>query len=252
MKSLFSPPQPGVAFPAGSTVTLLPPVRPTEFKDVLFKYGKAEHIAGLTVAGKFRVGTTFDYRRNHGKGILDPNENTRQVFAAIEHLDGVGPTVLDQGNIKGLVRDRIRVEEGGRISLHGQNGSVKIVMVDDGPDAFVYCLSKDLSLSAREQFPADYDACAVIHDVAGFFEAITRELQHHCRCRFMGVAQPSYTGHVKEWDGVSHGLPGYFLKDEEFQSQNEVRAVWETLDGGTIWPVNLQSPQIPGFATRLY
>lgn len=235
-----------MSYPAGTMVSL---VRPKSFNELLFKYGKHDHTRLLAAQGLFRVGTTFDYRRDHGWGIADPNESTKRIEAPIDHLEGVGPNVLKDAGLEGLLGDRF--VNRGRISMHGAPGSIKFIRSDDGPDMYVYCFSTELSAVALSQFQ-DYDACAAIIDVHGFVAVMTEALCAHRPCRFMGLARSAYTGHSEQWNGVDLGIPGYFLKDRSFASQNEVRAVWQPLSNDPIEPLTLRALRLTHFCSQMF
>ncbi|SFE79556.1 hypothetical protein [Spirosoma endophyticum] len=187
----------------------------------LYKYTKSHHADRMMAEGWIRVGTLYEYRdiERHGPEIGDDMEGKRQL-----RFQGDG--VIKHFRAGGLTITNARVINSGGRTLN--------IFAQNSPDSFMFCCTHELDeVSMRKM---GYDACVCISNPTLFFAEVTASMTR------MGLTTVSEAlinkvVYVSKNDVLSgtdarkdHGtLPSIeFQKDERFDHQKEVRAIWNT------------------------
>jgi hypothetical protein len=180
----------------------------------LYKYMAPEHAARMLEQGSVRIGTLGYYRAREVHDSLrgDATEGTADY---IESPDGLQTA----DKLSPWARSLWSPPEG----VTALNNAW--VERAEHPDAYVYCVSHELSARAA----GGYTACVEIVDVLGFFRELTRGLEFaHPQQRSEAEVQISVVTYAERV--LPHEYIGYispaFLKEQRFSIECEVRGVW--------------------------
>ena len=182
----------------------------------LYKYLAPEHAARMLSQGSVRIGSLAYYRAREAQDSLrgDASEGTADYIASPP-----GPQTAE--NLPPWARSLWTPPPGVNALRNRWH------MRADHPDAYVYCLSHELSARAA----GDYTACVEIVDVPGFFRELSNGLAFaHPRQPIEAEAQISAVTYAERV--LPHEYHGYispaFLKEHRFARECEVRGVWRT------------------------
>lgn len=193
----------------------------------LYKYLPRQYAEDLVRDGSTRVGTLYDFRRIElGAGVADPEEGLLQVSRQI----GGEPHYFPPGTKEGAAMRFFGIE--GDASVQ----NIQFRRVLEHPDVFVWCCSTEFSADV-EQSLEGAEACVEIRAAGTFFDELTRALNAVRPVEFLGFREVTYTPRNQTWESYSPDMSAAFVKDPgSYGAQNEVRAVWRSLDKNPIRP----------------
>ncbi|HCE1608295.1 hypothetical protein L1D18_15015 [Vibrio parahaemolyticus] len=200
----------------------------------MYRYSNSEYSNLLTVFGGIRVGTLHDFRRSeHKRGIADPQEGKKSVE---HHIISDTIQLGDKNNINARAVSAFNAIGGsGQVTLKNVGFSRSF----DSPDFFILCSAYEKSKTVMHQFDGA-DSCVQIYNPMKFYRELTYLLNSITPVYFHGVHRVTYKGRKEKWDGHSWGIDPALIKENEFDQQKEVRAIWVPKFGQEI------SPQILG------
>ncbi len=189
----------------------------------LFKFFSQEaHARALVDQGQVRVGTLFEFRATDGwDAVRGDSDEGKFTFT----LESAAPETITLDSAPWYLKPIIR-RLGMPILSHG--GTINAV--GHHPNVFMYCATgvrTDTVLSAYGPY------CVAIHDVVGFFAALTRHLTD-----VLGIAAREPHGFLAPCLYLQRGLkvesasseviepPLAFIKPLAKRDEQEVRAIW--------------------------
>ncbi|ENM5895605.1 hypothetical protein NTH50_003780 [Vibrio mimicus] len=186
----------------------------------MYRYSNSQFSHLLTVFGGVRVGTLHDFRKSeHKKGIADPKEGKKRV----EHRIDKETVVLGDPTSKSARASEVFNAVGGNGVVSFEN--VVFSKEFDSRDFFILCSSYEKSISVMNEFEGA-DTCVQIQDPFKFYNELTVLLNSVTPVVFLGVHQVTYKDRIEQWNGTSWGADPTLIKEPEFVSQKEVRAIW--------------------------
>lgn len=211
----------------------------------MYRYSNSKFSHLLTVFGGIRVGTLHDFRNSeHKRGIADPQEGKKSIdHYIIQETITIGDRTTKTGR---AAEDFNIIGGSGVISFQDVTFSKSF----DSPNFFILCSAYEKSLSVMREFEGA-DTCVKIHDPMSFYRELTNLLNSVTPVVFMGVHQVTYKERKEQWDGVSWGTDPALIKEVEFSSQKEVRAVWAPKFGQAVEPQILGSIQLAKACRRV-
>lgn len=178
-----------------------------------YKYLKSQYAEKFFASGALRIGTIFDFADTtvHRVRVADSNEGSKNFWRP----------------------------DGGRLAMLANLNCI---------NAYTFCTSDVLSNEIAREFDAD---CAIEIRSIKFFHEISKQISLKHFEVFSTIGPISYLsnetvldyfedfvlsgGRLDQIESVAPGVAR--LKDPEFQSQCEVRAIWEPVTlAGKIWP----------------
>ena len=206
----------------------------------MYRYSPKKYASSLLAMGSIRIGTLHDFRRSeHKKGIADAMEGKKEIHHYIENrvIENSDQADIDSEAIKYFKQFKVTGDCELRIRKMKIEQEINIF------DCFILCSSSRLSKETMNEFEGA-DACVRIHDSALFYEQITQALSLITPVFFKGVKAVKYQNKTEKWNGEDFGSNPLFIKDQKFNRQCEIRAVWTAREGVNIEPVILTSYQI--------
>lgn len=207
----------------------------------IFRYSPQRYSDSLMALGNVRIGTLYDFRRSeHRAGIADPQEGKKSV---VHHISKW--TDKDVGSIdhKALAEFRFANFEG------STNVNVENVTMEqhfDLPDCYIHCTSLEYSNEAMTSLDGA-DSCVKIIAVNSFYRRLTATLSLHAPVRFAGLQAVKYRERVERWNGVDWGDHPALIKELDFKTQVEIRAIWLPLRKGAISPIVINDCELIKF-----
>lgn len=184
----------------------------------LYKYMDARYAERMLDVGSVRIGTLDYYRQRETQDPLrgDAREGSGRYLVSLDPSTPV-PAVISR--------------DFGLPVAHGAYRSVHIVN-HEHPNAFLYCMSRELSRRAA----GGYDTCVEIFDVPGFVRELTYGLrfatgmrQGEAEVRVAAVSYGSRDVPSEYWGFINTG----YVKENRFAVEAEVRAMWRDPSPGT-------------------
>lgn len=209
-----------------------------------FKLCRREH-AELMLNGSFRLGTFAYYRHAEAASLCvgDREEGTARVHDRIDYrFDADGRFCGDARHLQ----SRAIKFYGSQIS-NVVVSNCRVVEYDYRDNAFLFCMAKCVTESAREQFRQQdqYDACIRINDPARFAQAIAAAMPRDQITGRMLIRECLYGR--RDVHAPVHDLEAvYFFKAPRFAPQHEWRIVIPTRES-VVEPIDIRSPQAAAF-----
>ncbi|TDY26367.1 hypothetical protein B0G81_6880 [Paraburkholderia sp. BL6665CI2N2] len=201
------------------------PIASMDREVTLYKYLPRRYAEDLVRDGSTRVGTLYDFRRIElGAGVADPNEGQLRVNRKIGgqlHYFPAGTQEAEAMKFFG-------------ISGEGAVQNISFRRDIEHPGVFVWCCSTEFSADVESSLEGA-DACVEIRNAGLFFDELTRAIHAVRPVEFLGFRKVTYTPRNQNWESYSPDMSAAFVKDPgSYGAQNEVRAVWRSLDGNPI------------------
>lgn len=204
----------------------------------LYKYQQKEHATALVERGVIRVGTLHSYRDTElGSAIGDLGEGKSETT---HHFDK--PVNIGNPENRSWVVDKIfDVAPGANVTLEG----LSLVVPEESPDFFIYCLSHRYSSAAMRAFNAD--ACVEILQPQRFISALVGHLRDRGLVSDSLFAPCDYSGRARDHQ-MKRVHPG-LLKDRSYEYQMEVRLLMNPQAGIVADPIIVTIPELSNYCT---
>lgn len=204
----------------------------------MYRYSPKIFNDSLSVMGIIRIGTLHDFRKSeHKAGISDPKEGTKTVSHNIRNLHIKDSSDTTKNNKKDI--DSLSAFNAIRLGENSTNITINNLSTSKNfneANVFILCVSKYLSKKTMNQFEGA-DSCTTIINESLFFQTITETINSITPVIFRGVYQVSYQDREEQWDGLTWGKHPAIIKEKEFSSQGELRAIWEPRTNFEIQPL---------------
>lgn len=108
----------------------------------------------------------------------------------------------------------------------------------DNSNCYILCSSKYCSEQTMREFE-DADSCIEIINVELFYEIITNTLIQETKInlKFEGIFEIEYQDREEKYNGIDMGYYPSQIKGKKFESQGELRAIWQPLNNEKIDPI---------------
>jgi hypothetical protein len=204
----------------------------------MYRYSSMRYNQQLLTQGVIRVGTLYDFRiMEHGKGIADPKEGTKNVS---HHIDQIHIADPKDPNMKSNIDMRaMEAFQAIKLGDGAKNTTIVNVTFDrrlEAPDCFILCTSKICSQETMNQFE-NADSCVEIVDIESFYRILTDTLNSITPVLFRGIYEVVYQNREEKWNGQDWGRHPAMIKETKFNKQCELRAIWEPKVSKAIEPI---------------
>ncbi len=211
----------------------------------LFKYMRSEHAIKMVTDGILRIGTLYEYRdiEQHDDRVGDRWEGVSSAYQRIDHLVASSNRDLPEF-LAGIVEvgiGRPAAEVGGAV-FH----DCIFVRTDESPDFYIFSLSN--KFDPVEMLRFGYDACVRIDNPPSFFRVLSAAFAG--TGEFQGAFPCIYEARQKPHD-EPHLVHPALLKDPEYSSQYELRAIWAPASGQAPKPEIVTCTKIRRYCTRI-
>lgn len=213
----------------------------------MFRYSASTWNENLIEKGELRIGTLFDFRkREHKKGISDPNEGKKQLIHPIQDVfvDGHSNPGLEDMNRFGVWD----LGENPQIGVHFAGFLQRRSF--EAPNAFILCTSSVASWIVMRQFEGA-DSCVKIESEKEFYSLLTTSLNNITPVEFLGVHAVAYKERAEIWNRRDFGIHPALIKERKFRMQSEKRAIWRPLTGNPIEPIIIANIELGKLCSRV-
>lgn len=197
-----------------------------------YRYSSQKYNDALLALGNLRIGTLHDFRhKEHVKGICDANEGKKSVSHNIVMASDADKNSMDWRAVEKF--GFFNIKDSKNIRVIGGTFTRNF----DEPNCYIHCTSIEYSRKVMSQFE-NADSCVEIVDAPGFYGRLTSTLNAMLlNVEFCGVWFVKYMPRDQNWNGIDWGEPPARIKEPEYKSQLELRAIWRPVRNEKISPV---------------
>ncbi len=212
----------------------------------LYKFFSDEaHAQALVERGEVRIGTLYDFRAIEGWDSVRGDAGEGEFTITLESSQ---PETITVENAPWYLKDKI-AELGLPIFSHG--GTINAA--GNYPNTYVFCASavQTSALAAYGRY------CVRIHDIIGFFTALTRHLTDEigiaAKAPFGVLGWCQYVDRSTKTTSATAEIlepPVPFIKKPEKRDELEIRAIWYPAQGNPSWRI-VTCPEVAAFCSRV-
>jgi len=195
---------------------------------MLFKFGKREHLEDTRSKGRLRLGTFEEYRKSENSEVRDVNEGAHRIFNSTD----TRLTMLEPSSLSPIASgffENVTVREFSETAEHSRIYCMYSKLIDLTKEV---PLSEVLDIELIKRF--GYESVLVIAPVDKFYERLDKHFS---------LNDYAYKRSLVEYEDLSQGRKDLtpFIKDLYFKNQNEYRVCIQNMRGGKPTFINIGS-----------
>lgn len=198
------------------------PVIPHAYQNFLrlYKYTKKEFADAMLRKGTFRVGTLYEYQKMEAAEIGDCDEG-KKCYSIDESNRSEAFQIITDHDPAVAIRLRTALA-----NHDAAEENVILGIINMAPDSYLFSTTKVVDEEVMRKF--GYDACIEISKPDRFFKSLCKAMHPYAIRGILGACV-----YQNRWNSLEMQSPvlGDLMKGTEFSHQQEVRALWEPIDG---------------------
>ncbi|WP_336242100.1 hypothetical protein [Enterobacter cloacae] len=186
----------------------------------LYKYIKKKDLLSFFSTGSLKIGTMYDYRKVETYGSVIGDQKEGYYETVLSKPEAFKFNLATDSAESRLFKGFFGSEPNPDVELSFSAGT-ELIIRDNSPDLYLYCMSKEFNYDVMKQF--ECDCCIVIENPTAFIKEVSRVIRH--KAEYIGINSVVY-GNKRTHYTTPHDVHPSLMKEEIYAPQKEVRAAW--------------------------